>query len=683
MQSSESSKTEQAISTSIEVENGTRPQDGSSQNVQQGSHEMSTSIERGRDQQYASQWHRRRKRILDRLPIPVQRYSRKIVAWIKGPQPPRIHRISPFLEKVQGRPFRLLLRFPKSVRVGLVMLLFVVWVVLFGVILSKFSLPADIAGYGPPVKLACTTRPWFGAQSCGLDGRNCLPFSNTSFAFACPADCAGAQVLNPYTIGDQQIMYRPLVIGGTPDPSLDNLPVYRGDSFICSAAIHAGILENSRGGCGVVSLVGTRSSFGSIQRNGITSLAFNSTFPLSYTFPTSPAILSSSAQCRDPRWNLLILSTIISTLISLVSTHPLTFFPPIFTILFFQTALASDPAPTPDLPSLASSALSTFLPATLIMAFLYKTTLHRTLSHLSPLANLEKTLLWLAPAWLAALSNSTLSRIPLQRLTPHDIRQQPGAVVALVLIVLVIAAAAVWQAWCLQLEGRLPGFLALYAAIGIGLGILAAIPGGLELRIHHYILALLLLPGTGLQTRASLVWQGLLVGLFVNGVGRWGFASILQTSRELKGDALMGVGSPMPEIVDVVVSAGGGEAIRFVWAAVENGFDGVSVLVNDVERFRSGVGADVSASPSNGAFDGSSTFPAGNTTLLNSSTSDADRSFTYHRRQEPSSSSDVPTYFRFGFVKTLPFGNVVYSDFTAPGVWWPNGTWGGIPQGRS
>ncbi|KAF2876518.1 hypothetical protein BDV95DRAFT_560958 [Massariosphaeria phaeospora] len=477
------------------------------------------------------------------------------------------------------------------------------------------------------------------SPSCGLDGRNCLPFDDSTFAFSCPADCAGVQLLNPRTVGDEQIVYRPLVVGGAPEPAEDGHFPYRGDSFICPAAIHAGVVRDPRGGCGLLSLVGEQSSFGAVERNGIMSVGFNSSFPLSFDFNRDEGVVRDAAKCRDPRWHLLVLSTIFTASISLFSSSPLAFFAPVFVIVYFQTAMASDPPPYADYPSLASTALGSFLPAVFIAVFIYRFSVRKTLANFN--AHLEKTVLWLGACWVGALSNITLDMIPIQRLTPHDLNQQPGAITALVFIVLIIAVIAIFQAWCFRNEGRLPRYLALYAVLGIGLLILLAIPN-LDLRIHHYILALLLLPGTSLQTRTSLLFQGLLVGLFINGVARWGFAPILQTAASLRGDAQLGYGIPsiLPPTFSPTTSN-----ITFEWDHLLRGYEGVSVLVNDVERFR--------GFHKNG-----------------------DNNFTWTRR-----AMDHPEFFRFGFVNYLPFGGVTYSDFTRAGTWWPDGRWTDIPPG--
>jgi hypothetical protein len=465
-------------------------------------------------------------------------------------------------------------------------------------------------------------------QSCGLDGANCRPFNDTAFAFTCPANCAGVKVLNPRAIGNTSINYRPLVIGdGT----------YRGDSFICGAAIHAGAIKDGSGGCGVVRLVGEKSGYKSADRNGIESVGFEGGFPMGVEFVQSEAVQRDSGKCRDPRWKLLILSTIFTAVFGLCTKSPATFFAPVFAIMFFQVGMASDTPNYADYPSLASIILGRFLPAALVAALFYQFSVRKTLVGCK--AHVEKTVLWVGAAWVGALGNYTLDKIPIQRLTGHDIRQQPGAVTALVIIVLILFVIILYQCWCLRTEGRLPRFLGLYALFGIGLGVLSAMPH-LTLRIHHYILALLLLPGTSMQTRVSLVAQGLLVGLFVNGVARWNFDSILQTAAQLRGDAQLG--SVIPEILEPVIN---GSTITFAWKAIQRGYEGVSVIINDVERFR-GVGDE--------------------------------KNFTWTRRAE-----EADEYFRFGFVNYAPFGGVGYSDFTRAGTWSTNGSWSGIPAGRT
>jgi hypothetical protein len=139
-----------------------------------------------------------------------------------------------------------------------------------------------------------------------------------------------------------------------------------------------------------------------------------------------------------------------------------------------------------------------------------------------------------------------------------------------------------------------------------------------------------------------LLCQGLLVGLFANGIGRWDFDSILQTAAALRGDAQLGSG--IPSILEPVIN---GTTITFAWESLLRGYQGVSVVVNDVERYRGADGSD----------QGSFTWTGGD--------------------------DEKDVYFRFGFISYHPFGGVSYSDFTRAATLWSNGSWSGIPPGRT
>ena len=446
-------------------------------------------------------------------------------------------------------------------------------------------------------------------------------------------------------MGTQELVYQPLVVGGGTigDGGLDADSPYRGDSFICASAIHAGVVSNGAGGCGVVRLLGQRDGYLGTSRNGIRSVGFDSSFPLSFAFDRTV-----TSDCRDLRWPLLVVSVAFTSLISLFTTSPAVFFGTVFVGVYFHVGLASDPPNFSDYYSIVSILVGRFLPAAFVAFVMYRCCVRRTLTGLH--AQMEKTVLWLGGCWVGALTNYTFSFIPIQRLTPHDLNQQPGAKVALALVIVVLLIIALGQVWVIRLEGRLPGYLALYITFSVCLGLCVAIPG-LNLRIHHYILALLLLPGTAFQTRLSLLYQGLLVGLFINGVARWGFDSILQTPAALLDDGQLY--TPLPVIPHPIITSSNitfnwGEQVRLA-SNKKGAYNGMSILVNDVERYRGYQDHDPS-------------------------------SFTWSRSitTSSSSSSPVPYYFRFAFMQDSASG-----DYTQAGVWQADGSWKDMAAGPS
>ncbi|KAF2719007.1 hypothetical protein K431DRAFT_287181 [Polychaeton citri CBS 116435] len=603
-------------------------------------------------------------RIASRIPKRVQDGWGATKTWVKGPQPPRIYKITPFLSTVQHVPIAILDRWaPKRIqRFGLLIFVYFCWLFSFGLILWQSRAGAEIPHYGAPVRLSCSARYWDEGNSCGIGGDQCRPFSNATLAFRCPADCHKIQVLNPHAVGDQNVVYQPLVVGGPKEQQtgfedvIVNNAIYRGDSFICASAVHAGFIKDEEGGCGVLTLTGEQSEFPSSKRFKIPSVGFDSYFPHTFGF-----LSGTKASCQDLRWPALIPSVIFTSILSIFTTSPAVFFWSIFVALFFHVGLASDPPANTTFSGLLSITTGRLLPAAFCMSITYLFTVRRSLKGLT--AQLEKTVLWLGPAWVGALNNYTFDRIPIQRLTPHDIKAQPGAVPALIIIVLTIFCIALGQAWAFRVEGRMPRYLALYSGLVLGILLLLAVPGQ-NVRIHHYILGLLLLPGTSFQNRPSLVYQGLLTGLFVNGIARWGFDSILQTPGELLQGAQRGSLLPAISVLSATISNitfDLGHLPRFDQKA-KLWYDGVSVLVNDVERFR-GYSDDDSYWD-----DFSVDADSGNFTWT----------WDRHNVGKGELSKIMPEYFRFGYMH----GNNA-ADFGKAGKWHTDGDWTPMKGGPS
>jgi hypothetical protein len=513
------------------------------------------------------------------VPFPVRRFCHASAAWARGPPNPRRLTIKPLFPTIQTYPIRLKEKLmPKSEhRAGLAFFYFAIWIVTYALVKRQESFVGEIAEWGVPQDIGCGVTFWGAGNSCGLNGGDCRPFNGSGFAFRCAANCASYQVLNPRAVGPQEINYRSFVIGGPNDTSSGDA-VYRGDSFVCGAAIHAGLASNAEGGCGVLNLVGRRQNYASSDRNGIESIGFDSYFPLSYSF-----LKGVQCQSRDFRWILLGVSVVFTIFLSLFTTSPAVFFFGTFIGIFWHVGIAGDPPPSRTIAALVSNLVGKFLPGMFVAWVIYdKMGVRRTLSGLT--AQIEKTVLWVGACWFGSLENYSFRWIPISRLTPHDLQQQPGARAALAMIILVLLVVAVVQVWHFRAEGRLIKYLKLYGLFVIGILICLAIPT-LKLRIHHYILGLLLLPGTSMQTRLSLLCQGLLVGLFINGIARWGFDPILQTAAALQGDAQLG--SDLPVILAPVINlAQNISTITFKWQAPPEDYDGISVLINDVERFR-------------------------------------------------------------------------------------------------
>lgn len=526
-------------------------------------------------------------------------------------------------------------------------------------------------------------------NGCGVNGNDCRPFSSSTTAFRCPANCRDTILTEPHIVGNQTLNYQGLVIGGPKLHSSDPA-VYRADSFICQAAIHSGVISND-GGCGVVKLEGAAHSFPAVDQHGIKSIAFPSTFPKAFSFLDLP---SSQANCpADPRWTLLGVTAAAVGVLWLFCTSPPVLFFSTFFMVFSHTGLVADPPSYPYLAELVSTLLSRLLPASFIVFVLFRFCTSPLLKPLtSPIYQLEKMFLFLPTLFIGALNNYTFARwIPLQRLTPMDIQQQPGAKLALAIVLPTVLGIVLSQAWHIRQGGLMPRYLKIYGTMALIILILAPLPG-LRLRIHHYILAILLMPGTAFPTRPSLLYQGLLLGLFINGVARWGFASIIETPAAL-GELAPGRsgggdwwGSTYPNITASSVrielpDAGANETYRgngnitfALWEherMKELSVDGISVLLNDVERWRSYLDED-----KRGEFTwhrhGHDGLELTQPPILENRESEESELSMQSILLGDEDNSDEPEdiFFRFAFLKGANAGN-----YGPAAVWTSDGTW--------
>lgn len=289
--------------------------------------------------------------------------------------------------------------------------------------------------------------------------------------------------------------------------------------------VYSGLVSNSRGGCASLQLIGNFTDYLPLTANGLTSIGFPSVFPLSFQFlPTTPLY-----SCLDTRNEALAFNVIITALLFLVlRPKPVVCYWCLVCIGFWHVTLFSQPQASP--PPL-DTAFQEFLPALFVAYAFWRLAFRFTMPAFRK-APIEASVWYLAPFWTGVLANITLDKIPIDRLTASDINQQPGGLTALIIIVLILLAIVVNQVRVIRKTGYLPQYLGWYVAGGLVTLVLSQLPG-LELRIHHYILAMVLIPGTAFPTRLSAIYQAFLLGLFLNGIAAFGFDSVLQTVEDV------------------------------------------------------------------------------------------------------------------------------------------------------
>lgn len=529
----------------------------------------------------------------DRKTLPRNR----LIGWLDGPEVLVDPNIRPVLPAFQTFPNKIIRRLgSRKFKLCLGMFL-VCWAGLFYSLAARSILAVPMIN-GEPVKLltcGVDSDLWKGKnEKCGIDGEKCrASHQGDSFAFKCPSNCQRQSWTYSGTpVGDIEAIYRPFVIGGVNNS-------YRADSFPCAAAVHAGEVSNRIGGCARVKFNGAKLGFPGSEKNGIASIDYDGEFPASYGFDSTDNMVMIG--CYDLGDLIVVVNLLLSHIFGYFVADPGVFFWVQFLAGFWTVILASHPpkegGSSEANAELISLAFRRLLPALLSSFAIYRVCVVESLDK-GYLVNLSRALLWVPAFWAGILENYVFAYLPIDRLTVDDLSRSSGAWTALAIILIIVVGIVALQGLVIWRAGKLRFYALLYAAILILLWMLSLIPNE-TLRIHHYILALILLPGTAFKTSCSLVYQGFLIGLFISGIARWDFDSILQTFDQLRRGAPSNKGAvPSIEAIKVGSASDSGSNlllsnITLVWDAIVSGsegildeWDGVSLVINDVERYR-------------------------------------------------------------------------------------------------
>ncbi|ANB13329.1 hypothetical protein AWJ20_1615 [Sugiyamaella lignohabitans] len=511
-----------------------------------------------------------------------------------GPEVPKEPHVTMIFPKLQTYPNTIAKMFPTFVKRTILVVYLFMWSLIFMVLANESILSSPMIGDEHADLLRCSAVPqvWYGKNDwCGLNGEDCYG-SNTGkvFRFKCPADCIKESWTYSETpVGGYESVYRPYVIGGN--------NTYRADSYVCGAAVHRGIVSNRAGGCGMIRFTGPKlNGFISEKSHGIESIGTEAEFPASYEFLDTSGL--SLSGCYDLRVIIISVNIILSLIFGYFVSHPGLFLYGLTIAGFWTVILASNP-PLAGGEELADAELISLgfrrlLPALLSTYVIYGFSTKPQLKDLE--ANFSRMVFWVSGFWIAILENYVFAALPLDRLTPHDLNAQPGAWLALIILVSVVLSIAIGQAYVIWRLGKFKPYIQYYLLVIALLIALSFVPNQ-TLRMHHYIWTLILLPGTGFKTTPSLFYQGLLVGLFVSGVARWDFDSILQTYEQLRRGAPTFKGG-FAKFGEPAIIEGGGvlKNITLLWQSlsdarqsdesIDTAWDGYSLIINDVERYR-------------------------------------------------------------------------------------------------
>ena len=516
---------------------------------------------------------------------------RSLWDWLNGPpvpsdDPPRV--TNTLLVPLELFPSQLKMRFPYRIRVLFLCAYMVVWFMMNYAIMYPHLIRGPHLDDERIVTLSCTGDGYFWRgknEACGLLGRDCVPERGEEVIIKCPALCDRGWSYAARPVGTEMVKYRQYVIGG--GESSEEAPLtnpYRGDSYPCSSAVHGGVLSPFSGGCVKIKFTGVGLSFESRKGPHGTnwSVGFPSFFPSSFVFEP---LNESISGCHDPRFIILILNILLGAPVMYLAGGLVGYWTSLVAG-FWTILLVLDPPfivnSDEDTAQLISNGFAKFLPLCFVLHVLWTAGCKRTLTEGSPLA---KLLLWYPLFWVGSANVITFDRIPIDRMRIDDIKQMPGSVMAIIVVIPLIIACVALQAFQIWKAGKLIKYAKAYVTIIVGLAVLSTLPN-LGLRIHHYMIGMLLVPGTGTRGITAYPLQGLLLGLLLSGVARWDFASVVETEVSLlRGEA--GTSSAPPPGFQF-------NGTHVLWDVPEHppsNLPGYSLMVNDVELW---VGEDTS-----------------------------------------------------------------------------------------
>ncbi|KAJ3124346.1 hypothetical protein HK100_011264 [Physocladia obscura] len=414
-------------------------------------------------------------------------------------------KLSPFLSRIIPRGY------PMHRRAILLIVYNVVLLIAVGLFAKYSSYSAYVNGYSYVQSIDCAS-VFMDETGCGdINAVDCEPFSQI-LAARCPAGCLSQLAWTPIYVAPSAVQYSPFVVGS------DNL--YRGDSFICSAAIHAGVLDNAQGGCIIAALnPSAGETYSSSTANSISSTSFNATYPASLSFIPAP----ETTHCTDLGFDAegFFLPFILLTPILNVS-RKFMFWSVMFWIYLYWTFVSPD---TGKDNSSVQSSLANFLPAFAVLYVLYATVVRYGLP--SPTVYPLETFLWIGMVWLGfhidMLSNyfGGLSTFTFS----STMFSNPSTAPILIALIVCISLLILLFVYMHFKQDTLFPYLVGYLILAI---IYFELPKfvGLSIHLHHYLLGLTLLPLTRVNSRIAMICQ------VVPGVLKYGFASPFDTSLQ-------------------------------------------------------------------------------------------------------------------------------------------------------
>lgn len=294
-------------------------------------------------------------------------------------------------------------------------------------------------------------------------------------------------------------------------------PVYRGDSKLCRAAMHSGVLSDA-GGCMAVHVSASAVSYAGSAAGGVAT--YNATWGV-FGFTVGPYTGGGGGSCVSLQWPTcawILLASFVGFALLGPSRPALAWGAMLamgFVYLYFSRGF--DPQ-AEVVYGVSSGVVAAALSVCVWFAVARLSVPPRTRG-----APCLVGAVYVCAFGLALHLNFLDQAVPLELSSNFLSTVTPTAVVVLVLSLILGLSAAVLVVRELHREKLLRATAAGYAAVAVVFALLSvALRSGYSPHVHHVILALLLLPLTRVTTLTALAAQGLLLGVFINGAAFWG-----------------------------------------------------------------------------------------------------------------------------------------------------------------
>lgn len=307
----------------------------------------------------------------------------------------------------------------------------------------------------------------------------------------------------------------------------------RADSWICASALHAGLISPTFGGCVTVTPLdfpdGSSNFKGKKGANGLKSLSFLPHYPAAFRL----AQAGTMGQCIEYHYPVMAYNLVLLFIFTaFFAPPPHVLAAVLFVLGFLQISIFSDPYSRPPNWTFIIGGV----PQMLFAAYwCWNVSFRRTITGFTVAGMPLDMAIWQgAGFWIGIESSTLFAKIPISRLGYGKL--PPDGVIALIVIIIIVVTVVVIQLLAFRRMGYLRYYLKRYLPLVPILIILANLGHGYYLRLHHYMLCLIGIPVMSLPNRISLFGQAFLLGFFLDGIGRWGWASMIEKGSEVSFD---------------------------------------------------------------------------------------------------------------------------------------------------